>query len=128
MIFGWYGLGRLFIEGLRTDSLYIGSTGIRVSQALSIALALISLALLVYNSRKAHKPEGLFVNRQALKDEPQEAVSEETENKASTVYIEFTDTSTTQRIKVRLNKKINIDQNFVKMLDAKEIEYQINQG
>ena len=52
----------------------------------------------------------------------------ETENKASTVYIEFTDTSTTQRIKVRLNKKINIDQNFVKMLDAKEIEYQINQG
>ena len=50
------------------------------------------------------------------------------DNKASTVYIEFTDSSTTQRIKVRLNKKININQNFVKMLDAKEIEYQINQG
>ena len=76
--FLWYGIGRAWIEGLRTDSLYIGSTGIRVSQALSIALALISLALLVYNGRKAHKPEDLFVNRQALKDEPQEAVSEET--------------------------------------------------
>ena len=35
-----YGLGRVWIEGLRTDSLYIGSTGIRVSQALSAALVL----------------------------------------------------------------------------------------
>lgn len=30
--FIWYGLGRMWIEGLRTDSLYIGQTGIRVSQ------------------------------------------------------------------------------------------------
>ena len=28
----WYGLGRVWIEGLRTDSLYLFSTGIRVSQ------------------------------------------------------------------------------------------------
>lgn len=76
--FLWYGIGRAWIEGLRTDSLYIGSTGIRVSQALSIALALISLALLVYNGRKAHNPEDLFVNRQTHKDEAQQAVSEET--------------------------------------------------
>ena len=33
--FAWYGLGRMFIEGLRTDSLYIGSTGIRVSQLIA---------------------------------------------------------------------------------------------
>ena len=31
----WYGFGRMFIEGLRTDSLYIGSTGIRVSQLIA---------------------------------------------------------------------------------------------
>lgn len=31
---GWYGLGRSIIEGLRTDSLYIGDTDIRVSQFL----------------------------------------------------------------------------------------------
>ena len=30
MYTGWYGLGRFFIEGLRTDSLYLGN--IRVSQ------------------------------------------------------------------------------------------------
>lgn len=34
----WYGLGRMFIEGLRTDSLYVGSTGIRVSQLLAFCL------------------------------------------------------------------------------------------
>lgn len=33
---GWYGLGRFFIEGLRTDSLYILNTDIRVSQLLAI--------------------------------------------------------------------------------------------
>jgi len=31
----WYGFGRFFIEGLRTDSLYLGQTGIRVSQLLA---------------------------------------------------------------------------------------------
>ena len=36
LYFLWYGLGRSWIEGLRTDSLYLGSTGIRVSQLLSV--------------------------------------------------------------------------------------------
>ena len=38
--FFWYGLGRVWIEGLRTDSLYLGSTAIRVSQLLSLLLIL----------------------------------------------------------------------------------------
>lgn len=42
---GWYGLGRFFIEGLRTDSLLIGS--IRVSQLVAILCVLASLVLLV---------------------------------------------------------------------------------
>lgn len=33
----WYSVGRFFIEGMRTDSLWIGEW-IRVSQALSLAL------------------------------------------------------------------------------------------
>lgn len=63
--FFWYGIGRAWIEGLRTDSLYIGSTGIRVSQALSAVLALIALIYLAKNSRSEHKAEELFVNRRA---------------------------------------------------------------
>ena len=47
--FFWYGLGRSWIEGLRTDSLYIGSTGIRVSQLLSIVLVLVSGTVLFFN-------------------------------------------------------------------------------
>ncbi|MBR3553700.1 MAG: prolipoprotein diacylglyceryl transferase [Clostridia bacterium] len=43
----WYGFGRMIIEGLRTDSLYIGQTSIRVSQVLSGALCLICLVLVI---------------------------------------------------------------------------------
>lgn len=46
--FAWYGFGRMFIEGLRTDSLYIGDTGIRVSQLLGFLLFMLATALVVY--------------------------------------------------------------------------------
>lgn len=45
MYLGWYGLERFFIEGLRTDSLMIGS--LRVSQALSAVLVIASVTLLI---------------------------------------------------------------------------------
>ena len=41
----WYGLGRAVIEGLRTDSLYLGSTGIRVSQLLSVLAVIVAAVL-----------------------------------------------------------------------------------
>lgn len=46
--FAWYGFGRMFIEGLRTDALYIGDTGIRVSQLLGFLLFAVATALIVY--------------------------------------------------------------------------------
>ena len=63
-----YGLGRFWIEGLRTDSLYIGGTGIRVSQALSLALVLASLALLIYKRKQPFSPGDLYVNRVAAQE------------------------------------------------------------
>ena len=42
-----YGAERAVVEGLRTDSLYIGSTSLRVSQVLSLVLALACLAILI---------------------------------------------------------------------------------
>lgn len=59
----WYGLGRAWIEGLRTDSLYIGASDIRVSQLLAILSALIAAVILIINARKTHSPDELFVNR-----------------------------------------------------------------
>ena len=61
--FFWYGLGRAWIEGLRTDSLYLGGSGIRVSQLLSVVLVLVSGAMLLVQSRRLHPSEKLFVNR-----------------------------------------------------------------
>ena len=47
---GWYGLGRMFIEGLRADSLYttIGTLTFRTSQVLAGVIFLICSALLIY--------------------------------------------------------------------------------
>ena len=50
--FVWYGLGTFWIEGLRTDSLYIGSTGIRASQLLSALLVVFGAFMLAVKSRK----------------------------------------------------------------------------
>ena len=61
----WYGLGRTFIEGLRSDSLYLGDSGIRVSQLLSAALFVVAVGLLIYNAFRKHDPEQLFVNQYA---------------------------------------------------------------
>ncbi len=51
----YYGLGRVWIEGLRTDSLYWGP--LRVSQWLSAMLIVIGISILVYNYVKARKVE-----------------------------------------------------------------------
>ena len=48
--FIWYGVGRFFIEGLRTDSLYL--LGIRVSQLVSIILIIIGIIILIKIKKK----------------------------------------------------------------------------
>lgn len=51
----WYGAERAFVEGLRTDSLYIGNTNLRISQVLSAAIAVVCLVLLIYFTLKYTK-------------------------------------------------------------------------
>lgn len=70
----WYGLGRAFIEGLRTDSLYIGP--FRVSQLLAAVTCVASVAILVYVLGFKHPdPRNMLVNRAAAE---QETASENT--------------------------------------------------
>ena len=72
MIFGWYGLGRMLIEGLRTDSLYLFGTSIRVSQALAGVLFVVCTSLLIYLALKKYsRPFYIYT-----KPEPVEASSE----------------------------------------------------
>lgn len=42
----WYSVGRYFIEGMRTDSLYIGDTNIRTAQVTSLVMIAGGIALL----------------------------------------------------------------------------------
>ena len=73
---GWYGLGRVWIEGLRTDSLYIGDTGIRVSQLLAGACVLVAVIILIAVLRSGKcAPEKLWVNKAAAMT-PEEVESE----------------------------------------------------
>ena len=66
MYLGWYGLGRMFIEGLRTDSLYVGASNLRVSQLLALLCVLgAGTALAVIRLRKKPDPVRLYVNRKA---------------------------------------------------------------
>ena len=48
MYLGWYGMIRFLTEFLRTDSLYIGNTGIRSSQLVGGLCVVISVSLLTY--------------------------------------------------------------------------------
>ncbi len=76
-----YGAARFFIEGLRTDSLYISNTGIRVSQALSLFLLLFGLFYIAYahlkNFEKKPFPEKLYVEASAGKTKAEEAEDED---------------------------------------------------
>lgn len=56
----WYGLGRVWVEGLRTDSLYIGTSDIRASQLLALISAVAALIVLIVNAKWKDRP--LFVD------------------------------------------------------------------
>ena len=68
----WYGTERAIIESLRTDSLYIPNTDIRISQIISIALAVVCLVLLIVNLKK-NKSEKIVeeekIDEQEIEDE-----------------------------------------------------------
>lgn len=69
--FLWYGLGRSWIEGLRTDSLYLFNwtfmgQPIRVSQVLSMVMVVVAAFMLFYNIKiKKRTADGLLVKQVA---------------------------------------------------------------
>lgn len=66
----WYALERVVVEGMRTDSLYIGNSSTRVSQLLSaiiVVCALIAFIVLMVKTKKGTLPERLRVSVAASK-------------------------------------------------------------
>lgn len=63
---GWYGLGRMVIEGLRADSLYFFGTNLRISQLVAGLCVIFAAVFLFYNKVfREHETEDLYVNRVA---------------------------------------------------------------
>ena len=78
----WYGVGRTWIEGLRSDSLYLFDwtlmgEPIRVSQALSVVMVVVSLAALIYmrGIRKC-TADGLMVHQLAAEKAAEKVAAE----------------------------------------------------
>lgn len=72
----WYGLGRFWIEGLRTDSLYFFGTGLRVSQILALVSCVTALCLLIWSFRK-RSGETLYVEQMVETTREKEKGSED---------------------------------------------------
>lgn len=70
----WYGMGRLWIEGLRTDSLYL--FGVRISQWLAGVSMVVALVLLIWLAVRKPKAEE---TEEEIKEEASEEVLEEKE-------------------------------------------------
>lgn len=73
----WYGLGRSWIEGLRTDSLYffgleLFGMPIRTSQVVALGSAVAAAVVLIWQLKKKHDPAALFVNRPAAQQKAEE--------------------------------------------------------
>ncbi len=67
LVFAWYGLGRMFIEGLRQDSLYTKIFGLefRTSQVLAGAILVACVTALIYFAIKKPNKELYFYNKKA---------------------------------------------------------------
>lgn len=70
MYVAWYGLGRAFIEGIRSDTLFLFNTGLKVSQVFAAITCLGALAFLAVNGSRNHKPTLLEVRASSETSEP----------------------------------------------------------
>ena len=71
----WYGFGRMFIEGLRTDSLYVGN--IRISQLIGFVCFIVGLGLIVAIRIIVHKRSKVAVNQEASTAKVEEVIDTE---------------------------------------------------
>lgn len=86
----WYGFGRFFIEGLRTDSLYVGTTNLRVSQLVGALTCLAAVAVMLYIRFFKHpEADSLWVNRDRAAAAEQEAAKLKLEREQEAAEEEF---------------------------------------
>ena len=90
---GWYGAGRMIIEGLRTDSLIIGNTGIRVSQLVAMVAVVVAVTAWLYLRGKLKKaPESMVLY--VTTDESKELMERKKEEPAKAADTEMNENQT----------------------------------
>ena len=98
MYITWYGLGRAFIEMLRTDSLYIPGTPVRISMLVGFVCFIGGIAAMIVLGIRAKKDpekvlEGAYYGKNEYKNEPEkkEEKTEEEEEEEETEETEEAD-------------------------------------
>ena len=79
--FTWYGFGRMFIEGFRTDSLYVPGTNIRISQLVGLLCFIGCGAALLVLTILTRKRERLLVLEDAAYEAAKKVEAELAEGK-----------------------------------------------
>ncbi|MEE0930144.1 MAG: prolipoprotein diacylglyceryl transferase [Acutalibacteraceae bacterium] len=114
----WYGTERAVVEGLRTDSLYIPNTEIRVSQAFSILIAIVGLISLIvlyikkYENLKLYTDSIKTVSQENITTSP---ISEEVTKESGEIKEVNSQTKDVESEKVSVSEKNNnkdSDDNF----------------
>lgn len=75
----WYSLGRFFIEGMRTDSLFVPGTPIRISQLLSVVLFIGAAGVIYYRRNYIYPPVPYYLEG----IQPERAFAEKVHKKPS---------------------------------------------
>ena len=75
----WYGLGRMFIEMLRTDSLMIGPFRVSVLVSLALCAAGVTLIAIIRNRQKTAVSDATYSSQFVENQEEKEETKEETE-------------------------------------------------
>ena len=126
--FTWYGFGRMFIEGFRTDSLYVPGTNIRISQLVGLLCFIGCGAALLVLTILTRKREPLLVLENAAYEAAKKLeaeLAESTENTAEpqkTELQKLTDSLTKlwQKVKTLFKKQEEQPENKEETDDGNE--------
>lgn len=122
----WYGIGRFMIEGLRTDSLYLGN--IRVSQLLSGVAAAVAVFLIIFFRSKAKRNPEAFIlykntdeSKQILKEAEEKIALEKEKKLKKAVEIQLQNSNTDTDKTALETKDDNSDVNDMSQKEDKSV-------
>lgn len=79
LFFAWYGFGRFFIEGFRTDSLYLPGTELRISQCVALFAFVAGILLMLWGLSVAKRKENSLLSCDAIAVAPAKDASAESD-------------------------------------------------